>query len=88
MFHIVMAQESKSGILYVLGTLLNNLYFSHWMDVRVDYKEPIRIHQLLLDALRARDSHLAEQCMIEQIGNAKRFYFQGPQVSAGDSITI
>ncbi len=72
-FHIVLAQESRSGILCVLGTLLNNLFFSYWTPLCVDYELPVRVHDELLKALRAKDSRLAEKYMIEHIETAKTF---------------
>lgn len=72
-FHVVLAQESRSGILCVLGSLLNNLFFSYWTPLCVDYEHPVRVHDELLKALRARDSYAAEQCMKEHIEKAKEF---------------
>ncbi len=72
-FHVVLAQESRSGILCVLGSLLNNLFFSYWTPLCVDYDLPTRTHDDLLKALRARDSHQAEKYMIEHIETARTF---------------
>jgi DNA-binding FadR family transcriptional regulator len=72
-FHLTLAQESRSGILCVFGAMMNDLFVSYWTSLCVDYEFPIRVHQLIIDAVRAGDSHLAEQYMIEHIEGAKGF---------------
>jgi GntR family transcriptional repressor for pyruvate dehydrogenase complex len=72
-FHIILAQESHSGILCVLGTLLTNLFFSYWTPLCVDYDIPVRVHEVILEALRAGDSYRAEQCMKDHIETAREF---------------
>ena len=72
-FHLILAQESRSGILCVFGAMLNDLFVSYWTSHCVDYEFPVKVHQEILDAVRARNSHLAEQCMIQHIEGAKKF---------------
>jgi GntR family transcriptional regulator, transcriptional repressor for pyruvate dehydrogenase complex len=50
-FHLVLAQESRSGILCVFAAMLNDLFVSYWTPLCVDYEFPVRVHQAILDAV-------------------------------------
>lgn len=73
LFHALLAQESNSGMLYFLGAMLNNLFFSYWQANTRNPDSGFGVHRAILSAVKAKDSGLAEQLMVDHIESTKEF---------------
>ncbi len=74
-FHAVLALESQTGFLCLLGSILNDLFFSFWTPYCQDWDGPIAEHEEIVSAMKEGNAERVEMVMKDHISKA-RYYLQ------------